>query len=86
MKYQTTAELVKAITRLKDDLILTGNDSASSKLVEGLSYLNGMTDGWAQLLEGLNTINDCCSNELSDDQISKLNDIQNEVNKIVYRA
>lgn len=86
MEYQSNTYLFEAIKQLKDSLSSSGNEDSDELIAEGMSSLNGLTDGWALLLESINTVIKNHSITLSEQQNVELNKIRSEVHKIVYRA
>jgi hypothetical protein len=61
-------------------------NGASSRIEKGMSGLNGLTDGWAYLLEHLVSVDGEHGSELSLGQREKLNQITSTVHNVVYRA
>lgn len=86
MEYQSNTYLFEAIKRLKGSLSSSGNEESDELLAEGMSSLNGLTDGWALLLESINTVIKNHSVTLSEQQNAELNKIRSAVHKMVYRA
>jgi len=86
MEYQSNTYLFEAIKQLKDSLSSSGNEDSDELITEGMSSLNGLTDGWALLLESINTVIKNHSITLSEQQNVELNKIRSEVHKMVYRA
>ncbi|PHS62110.1 MAG: hypothetical protein COB09_15460 [Thalassobium sp.] len=86
MEFRSNTELFDAVNSLKSELAASGMTDASSCLEKGMSGLNGLTDGWAYLLEHLESVNGEHGSELSSDQREKLNQITGTVHKVVYRV
>ncbi|KZY34366.1 hypothetical protein A3740_17530 [Oleiphilus sp. HI0068] len=86
MEFQSNTDLFDAIEGLQASLVSTGNEHASNQIADGLSSLNGLTDGWAQLLESINNARCEFGSALTEEQTNQINKIQSAVHKIVYRA
>ena len=86
MEYHSNSELVEAIEILKKDLASSGHEEASALIEEGLSGLNGLTDGWAYLLEHIDLTNQKYGSVLNSKQSANLSEIQKVVHKVVHRA
>ena len=86
MEYHSNSELVEAIEILKKDLASSGHEEASALIEEGLPGLNGLTDGWAYLLEHIDLTNQKYGSVLNSKQSANLSEIQKVVHKVVHRA
>ena len=86
MEFQSNTDLFETIEKLQRSLSSTGSDVASELLAEGMSSLNGLTDGWALLLESINSANKNYGETFSQQQSAELNKIQSAVYKVVHRA
>ena len=86
MEFRSNTELFNAIDSLKSELAASGMTGASSCIEKGMSGLNGLTDGWAYLLEHLESVDGVHGSELSSDQRKKLNQITHTVHKVLYRV
>ncbi|MBT8123557.1 MAG: hypothetical protein KJO81_01890 [Gammaproteobacteria bacterium] len=86
MEFQSNADLFEAIKKLQSSLSSSGNEKAGELLGEGMLSLNGLTDGWALLLESINTLNKRYGATLSQHQCDELNKIHKAVHQVVYRA
>ena len=86
MDFQANTELFDAINSLKEELASFGKNGASSSLENGMRGLNGLTDGWAYLLEHLELVKSKYGSLLTSQQYERLAKIQSEVHRIVYRA
>ncbi len=85
MEYKSSAALYDAIESLRKDLTAGGQEGASNLIADGLSGLNGLTDGWAYLLEKLNAVSNTYSAVLTVHQQDSLSQVKKSVNGIVYR-
>lgn len=86
MEYQSNTDLFEAIEDLQSSLSSTGIDGANELLAEGMSSLNGLTDGWALLLESINSANEKYGETFSQKQSAELHKIHNAVHKMVHRG
>jgi len=86
MEFQSNLELIEYINKLKSSLIESDNILASKAIEEGLLTLNGLTDGWAMLLESIDLVKNEFNSELNECQLKMLNIIQNSLHKVVYRS
>ncbi len=86
MEFQSNTDLFEAIEKLQSSLSSSGNEAAGELLSEGLSNLNGLTDGWVLLLDAVNTANNNYGATFSEQQGSELNKIKSAVHKVVHRA
>ncbi len=86
MEFQSNTDLFEAIEELQKALASSGNEEAGELITEGMSCLNGLTDGWALLLESLNTVETKYGTSFSKQQSAELNRIQSTVHKVVHRA
>ena len=86
MEFQTNTDLLEAIKEFQKSLDVSGNTEASVLVLEGMSCLNGLTDGWAQLLESLSLANNKYASSFTQQQSTLLKQIHGTVYKLVYRA
>jgi hypothetical protein len=85
MEFQSNMELLDTIEALQMSLVSSNNEQANAFLAEGMSSLNGLTDGWAQLLESIDLVYKQFGSELTPVQLQELKEIQSAVNKLVYQ-
>lgn len=85
MEFQSNTDLFQAIEELQASLASSGNEKASNQIADGMSSLNGLTDGWVQLLESINFVKREFGPALSKDQNKDINVIESTVHKLVYR-
>ena len=76
-------ELFDAIEALQMSLVSSNNEQANALLAEGLSCLNGLTDGWAQLLESVDLVYKHFGTELTQVQLQELKKIQSTVSRVL---
>ena len=86
MEYRSNEDLFKAIEQLQQELSASGSQKASALISEGISGLNGLTDGWAHLLEHLNMANEKYGSSFNLKQKENLAQIQTVIHKVVHRA
>ncbi len=86
MEFQSNLELIEYINQLKSNLIESDNTQASTVIEEGLMALNGLTDGWAMLLESIELVQSELNSEINEYQLTMLDTIQNSLRKVVYRS
>lgn len=82
--YSSDQAFFKAVEQLAKDLALDGNDQLAQEVNKGLRSLNGLTDGWALLLDSLLKVRDQ-SSEMSAGQFEALNELIAVAHKVVYR-
>ena len=84
-EYKSNDELFQAFSDLINRVEKQGNIAAARQLREGLSCLNGLTDGWALLMDSIDrTISENQGNIQKSD-MSELKDMLKVVRKAVYR-
>jgi hypothetical protein len=83
--FRDTDEILAAIRGLIADLGRTGHPEAATGLVDGLACLNGLTDGWALLLEAIGRVRAADSGRFSPDQRRALDSIRAAVHGVVHR-
>ena len=86
MEFQSNMELLDAIEALQMSLVSSNNEQANALLAEGMSSLNGLTDGWAQLLESVDLVYKQFGTEFTQVQLQELKIIQSTVSKVVHRT
>ena len=86
MEFQSNMELLDAIEALQMSLVSSNNEQANALLAEGMSSLNGLTDGWAQLLESADLVYKQFGTELTQVQLQELKIIQSAVSTVVHRT
>lgn len=79
-------DLLETIDSLQTSIVLSGNDEVNAILSDGISSLNGLTDGWALLLQSLDLIQLKFKGALTKQQATDLAVIQKAVKKMVYRT
>ncbi len=84
-EYKSNEELFEAIRKLQQELLVGGNEQAANEIAEGFFCLNGLTDGWALLMESLEKAKREYSGKFSNAQEKDLESIYSCVRKVVYR-
>ena len=59
--------------------------AAATELDRGFRCVNGLTDGWALLLESIQKVEANHSNDLTDEQRGTLKDLRVAAHSLVYR-
>jgi hypothetical protein len=77
-------ELFQFIRSLIEQLESAGHTDAATPLRDGYAALNGLTDGWAMLLEGIASARKL-DKTMSPELRSQLAELQAVVRKMVYR-
>jgi hypothetical protein len=86
MSFESNTELFEAIKALQVSLKESGNDKAAAIIADGYDCLNGLTDGWAQLMEALEKAKALYGVSLSSSQYEALAAIHACVKGVVCRA
>jgi hypothetical protein len=84
LKFQSHEEFFDAFDNLVTNLEGAGHHQAAGELRDGLSCLNGLTDGWALFLESIEKVL-AQSKAFTRDEQKELNRIRAGVRRIVYR-
>lgn len=83
--FRSNEELFQAVLDLADQLDQTGHNSSAARLRDGMGCLNGLTDGWALLLESIEKVQ-TESRQFRKSDRQALRTIQSVVAAIVYRS
>jgi hypothetical protein len=83
--YASNEELFTEIAQLAGAIEESGQAAAAKELRFGLSCLNGLTDGWALLMESVAETISCYGSSLTKSQLSDLHAILETIKKVVYR-
>lgn len=54
-------------------------------ILNGAASINGLTDGWAELLAALRTIRAQCKDRITEQELDVVIELQHEMNHYVYR-
>ena len=84
-KFTSNDEFFAALRDLIDRIEEQGNVTAAHELRFGYSCLNGLTDGWALLMESMERAIEANRRKISDPEMSELRDMLKVVVKMVYR-
>ena len=84
-KYQSNDEFYRDFDAFVQRLDFNGHHKASEKLRHGISCLNGLTDGWALLMESVEETLHQYGNDLSEIEKQKLKNILVTVRQVVFR-
>jgi hypothetical protein len=83
--FRSSEELFQAVLDLADQLDQSGHNSSAARLRDGLGCLNGLTDGWARLLESIEKVQ-AESRHFRKSDRQALRRIQSAIVAIVYRS
>ena len=78
-------EYIEAVRSLVADLAATGHEAASEELREGFACLNGLTDGWAALVEAADAVRDRHVSGLSPSQRTRLAEVRRVARRVARR-
>ena len=56
-EYKDNEDFFNDVYKLQIELEENGNIEAAKEIEEGMSLINGLTDGWSMFLESLNKVN-----------------------------
>jgi hypothetical protein len=84
--FGSSEEFFQAVRDLAAELESQGSHSAACELATGLSCLNGLTDGWASLLESLERVQSEHSSALTPPQADALAALVLAAHRAVYRV
>ena len=83
--FKSNEEFFVALRDLIDRIEKQGNIAASKELRSGLSCLNGLTDGWALLMESMERTIAANQGTIGAREMLELRDMLKVVSKVVYR-
>jgi hypothetical protein len=83
--YKSNDEFFQAFRDLIDRVEKQGNAGAAQQLSEGFSCLNGLTDGWALLMESIDKTISENQSKIEASDMSELKDMLKGIRKVVYR-
>lgn len=83
--FKSNEELFRATRDLIDSLKRGGHDYEATVLKNGLASLNGLTDGWALLLDAVREVESKAASVFSDSEKEALSKIHDAVYQAVYR-
>ncbi len=83
--YKSNDEFFQALLDLIQRVEKQGNVAAARQLREGFSCLNGLTDGWALLMESIDKTISENKGKIEAMDMSELKDMLKVVRKVVYR-
>ena len=84
--YSSNAEYFAAILSLVQQMERNGCTDAASDIRGGFKCLNGLTDGWAELMESLERTIARHGKELPSDQAEELQSAFEAAKRCVYRT
>lgn len=83
--FKSNEEFFVALRDLIGRIEKQGNIAASKELRSGFSCLNGLTDGWAQLMESMERTMAANQGTIEATEMLDLSDMLKVVSKVVYR-
>lgn len=84
--YGSNEEFFQAFERLVQTIDDGGQQEVAKRLREGFSCLNGLTDGWAILMESIETTVSQDQGKLQSEDLTELEGMLKVVRKAVYRT
>jgi len=84
-EFTSNEEFFAALRDLIDRIEEQGNAAAAHELRAGYSCLNGLTDGWALLMESMKRTIEANRRKIGEPEMSELRDMLKIVVKVVYR-
>lgn len=84
-EFASNEEFFAAFRDLVARIEKQGNAGAARELREGFACLNGLTDGWALLMESIDTTIRANKGRIPNPEMSELIDMLKSVRKTVYR-
>ena len=84
-EYSSNKEYFEDIEDFQKELLECGNNHAAKEIQEGLSCINGLTDGWAVFMESLEKISTEYAAKFSEKQKEELANFLAIAKKAVYR-
>jgi hypothetical protein len=85
-KYKSNNEFFAAFQDLANRIEWQGNAGAARELRDGYSRLNGLTDGWADLMDAVERTMEANRGKIAKQEMSELRDTFRELRGIVYRG
>ena len=85
MKFRSNLEYFDSIREFAAELDEAGNTELATKVRESLTYINGLTEGWADHLETLLEYETSPNKSLTADQRSRLTEFCDAAYEAVYR-
>jgi len=84
-EFTSNEEFFAALRDLTDRIEEKGNVAAAHGLRTGYACLNGLTDGWALLMESMKRTIEANRRKIGEPELSELRDMLKVVAKVVYR-
>jgi hypothetical protein len=83
--FKSNEEFFAAFRDLVERIEKQGHVEAARELRTGFSCLNGLTDGWALLMEAMDRTSTANHGKIEGREMSELRDLHRVVKKVVYR-
>jgi hypothetical protein len=84
-KYRDNQEFFDDVRAFQIELEGLGEIEAADEIKDGMNLINGLTDGWAMLLDSLNKVKADFSSSLNSAQKDKLDIFITLTHRAVYR-
>ena len=84
--YASSEQFFSALNRLIERIDLYGHHDAAQQIREGLSCLNGLTDGWAILMDSIEATMSQYKGKLLSEDMADLKGMHKAIQKVVYRT
>ncbi len=84
-EYKDNQEFFNDIQAFKSELEYIGEMEAAKEINDGMSLINGLTDGWAMFLDSLKKVNSEYSSSFTSEQKEELKHYIEITGKAVYR-
>ncbi len=84
-QFHSTEEFLATLRGLMDRIEKQGNTAAAQELRSGFACLNGLTDGWALLVESMERTVAAHRHAIGKAEMQELRDLLKVVRKAVYR-
>lgn len=84
--YKSNQDFFQAFEKLVQRIDDSGQSKAAKRLRKGFSCLNGLTDGWALLMESIETTVSQGHGKLKSDDMAELKEMLKDIRVVVYRA
>ncbi len=82
---QNSQDILKSINLLVETWCDRRSFSALRYILQGFPLSSGLTDDWANLLDGLENVRAFASDELTEEEKQNLSQLISSINQIVYR-
>lgn len=84
--FKSNDEFFAAFRSLVERIEKQGNAEAARELRTGFACLNGLTDGWALLMEAMDRTIAANQDKIEEQEMAELREMLRVVKKVVYRT